>query len=89
MLKMLSAIQPSGDLGIGHYLGAIRHWLSDQEQCDTRFMIADLHAITKPMKGSLSEKSLDLVAWFLALGLKSNPFLYNLMWPCTINWPGC
>lgn len=70
---MLSAIQPSGDLGIGHYLGAIRHWVRDQNHLDARFMVADLHALTKPLKsGTIAEKSYDLVAWFLAFGLKKD-----------------
>lgn len=64
-------IQPSGDLGIGHYLGAIIHWLKLQEQGDSGlFAIADLHAITVPQSPEvLKKRTLDLVAFYLACGI--------------------
>ncbi|MCP8352281.1 tryptophan--tRNA ligase [Candidatus Synchoanobacter obligatus] len=71
MSRVFSMIQPSGRLGIGHYLGAIRHWevLQAQEH-DCLFAIANLHAITVPQAtAELKQHSLDLVAFYLACGI--------------------
>ena len=64
-------IQPSGKLGIGHYMGAIRHWVKAQNNNhDCIFSIADLHAITVPQNPIvLREHVLDLVAFYLACGI--------------------
>lgn len=68
-------IQPSGKLGIGHYLGAIRHWKKeqDQEDRDCWFAIANLHAITVMQDPVvLKGHTLDLTAFYLACGLDPN-----------------
>lgn len=44
--RVLSGVQPTGDLHLGNYLGAIRNWVDLQEQYDTYFCVVDLHAIT-------------------------------------------
>ncbi|MFH1426264.1 MAG: tryptophan--tRNA ligase [Candidatus Kerfeldbacteria bacterium] len=44
--RILSGIQPSGELHIGNYLGAIRQWVEMQKKYDSYFCIVDLHAIT-------------------------------------------
>ena len=44
--RILSGIQPSGQLHLGNYLGAIRHWVALQHRHDCLFMLADLHAMT-------------------------------------------
>jgi len=46
--RVFSGIQPTGDVHIGRYLGAIRHWVTMQEDYDNIFCIVDLHAITVP-----------------------------------------
>ncbi len=46
MAKVLSAIQPSGDIHLGNYLGAVKQWVSSQDKNDTYFFIVDLHALT-------------------------------------------
>ncbi|HJN37898.1 MAG TPA: tryptophan--tRNA ligase [Gammaproteobacteria bacterium] len=67
---VFSAIQPSGELGLGHYLGAIQHWVALQGQHQCWFAVADLHAITVPQKPSeLRQRSLDMVAYYLACGV--------------------
>ena len=43
---VFSGIQPSGDLHLGNYIGAMRHWVAGQTQFDNIFCVVDLHAIT-------------------------------------------
>ena len=43
---MLSGIQPSGDLHLGNYLGAIKTWAARAEQYDCYYFMADMHTIT-------------------------------------------
>ncbi|MEC7030833.1 MAG: tryptophan--tRNA ligase [Pseudomonadota bacterium] len=71
MSTVFSMIQPSGKLGIGHYLGAIRHWKQLQDQShECLFAIANLHAITVPQDpAELRSHTLDLVAFYLACGI--------------------
>lgn len=45
-MRILSGIQPTGDLHIGNYLGAAKHWTELQQAHECFFMIADLHALT-------------------------------------------
>lgn len=44
--RVFSGIQPSGDLTIGNYIGAIRQWVQYQEEFDPLYCVVDLHAIT-------------------------------------------
>ena len=44
--RILSGVQPTGDLHIGNWLGAIRNWVSLQEKHETFLCVVDLHAIT-------------------------------------------
>lgn len=46
--RVFSGIQPSGDLHIGNYIGALRNWVRQQDACECFFCIVDLHAITVP-----------------------------------------
>lgn len=65
-----SALQPSGQLTIGNYLGSIRNFKKLEDDYECFFNVADLHAITVPQEPkSLRERSLDLMAIFLASGL--------------------
>ncbi len=67
---LLSGIQPSGQLLIGHYIGAIRNWVAMQETHDSLFMLVDLHAITVRQEPAvLRERCLDFIALYLACGL--------------------
>ena len=45
-MRVLSGIQPTGQLHLGNYLGAIKQWIELQDQHDCLFMVADLHALT-------------------------------------------
>lgn len=67
---LLSGIQPSGDLLIGHYLGAIRNWVALQEDHDCIFMLVDLHAVTvRQEPAELRRRCYDLLALYLACGI--------------------
>jgi tryptophanyl-tRNA synthetase len=67
---ILSGIQPSGDLHIGHYIGAIRNWIELQKEFDCFFMVVDLHAITvKQDPEFLREKCISVAAQYIAAGI--------------------
>jgi tryptophanyl-tRNA synthetase len=70
MPRVLSGIQPTGDVHIGNFIGAIRHWVADQHVNDSLFCLVDLHAITLPHDPeTLRAKTLDLAAILLAAGI--------------------
>jgi tryptophanyl-tRNA synthetase len=67
MPRVLSGLQPSGDLHLGNYLGAVRSWVADQERYDCFYCIVDLHALTldispDQLRERTEETALDLVA---------------------------
>jgi len=67
MSKVFSGIQPSGDLHLGNYLGAIRNWVADQYVHDAIYCVVDLHALTldidpDELRTRTYETALDLVA---------------------------
>ena len=70
MARVLSGIQPSGDIHIGNYIGAVRHWVSDQDVNDCFYVIVDLHAITLPQDPELlRSRTIELAALLLAAGI--------------------
>ena len=67
---ILSGIQPSGILTLGNYLGALRNWVTIQEDYECMYFIADLHAITVPQKPKiLRENTKKALVQYLACGL--------------------
>lgn len=67
---MYSAIQPSGKLTIGNYVGAVRNWVKLQEQFSGVFAIANMHAITvRQDPAELRRRTLELAALYLACGV--------------------
>ncbi len=69
MARVLSGIQPTGDVHLGNYVGAISRW-ARRQQPDHFFCIVDLHAITMPQDpGTLEGKTIDLACWLFAAGL--------------------
>ena len=67
---LYSAIQPSGNLTIGNYAGAIRNWLKLQSEYECFFAMADMHAITVRHEPALLRKrTLELVSLYLACGI--------------------
>lgn len=67
---IFSGIQPSGELHIGHYIGAIDLWLNLQQDNQCYFSIVDYHAITvKQDPKELSKRIFEITKLYLALGL--------------------
>src|SRR3989475_10653276 len=68
--RVFSGVQPTGNLHLGNYLGAIRNWVAEQAEYDNIFCIVDLHAITVPMDPQELHLSIrQLAALYLACGL--------------------
>lgn len=67
---VLSGVQPSGELSIGNYLGALRQWHQMQDDYDCQYCVVDLHAITvRQEAAALREATLDALAVCLAVGV--------------------
>ncbi len=70
MARVLSGIQPSGDLHLGNYLGAIRNWVADQDRHDAFYCVVDLHALTLEIDpADLRSRTHDTALDLLAAGL--------------------
>ncbi|ANE45076.1 tryptophanyl-tRNA synthetase [Paenibacillus swuensis] len=70
MKKVLSGIQPSGQLTLGNYIGAIRNFVELQHSHECYFMVVDLHAVTTPQEPeALRENSASVAALYLASGI--------------------
>jgi tryptophanyl-tRNA synthetase len=70
MNRIFSGIQPSGNLHLGNYLGAIRNWVALQRQFDCIFCIVDLHALTAPQDpAELRAQTRELTAAYIAAGI--------------------
>jgi tryptophanyl-tRNA synthetase len=67
---VFSGIQPSGDLHLGNYLGAIRQWVAHQADKTNFFCVVDLHSLTVPQDpATLRRETRSLTAWLLAAGI--------------------
>ncbi len=65
---MFSGIQPSGNIHIGNYLGAIQHWVELQAECESTFCIVALHAITTfQQPGTLRAKVREVAGLLVAM----------------------
>lgn len=70
MKTVFSGLKPSGDMTIGNYIGAMRHWPKDQGKARTIFFVPNAHAITvRQDPEQLRKRTLDLVAWLLTVGI--------------------
>ncbi len=68
--RIFSGIQPSGDLTLGSYMGAMKQWIGMQEDYDCIYCIVDLHAITvRQEPAQLRKRSLEQLAQYLSCGL--------------------
>jgi tryptophanyl-tRNA synthetase len=68
--RVLSGVQPTGNLHLGNYLGAIRNWVVNQAEYENFFCVVDLHAITVPHDPKmLAENSYAIAALYLACGI--------------------
>ena len=79
--RIFSGIQPSGNLHIGNYLGAIANWIKLQDEFESIFCVVDLHAITVPQDpDTLRKKTLEIAKIYLAAGIdpkKSSIFIQS------------
>lgn len=96
MSRVFSGIQPTGNLHIGNYLGALKQFVDLQKSSECVFCIVDMHAITVPKKAAeLRESILNVAALYLAIGIdpeKSTVFVQSdvpghteLSWILTCN----
>ena len=70
MKRVFSGVQPTGNLHLGNYLGAIKNWVAMQREYDCLYCIVDLHAITVPQDPEeLTSNTREVTAGLLAAGL--------------------
>jgi tryptophanyl-tRNA synthetase len=70
MARVFSGIQPSGELHIGNYLGAVQNWVRLQDQHDCVFCVVDLHALTQAYEAAaLAERTRQMAVSLLAVGI--------------------
>ncbi len=70
MSRVFSGIQPSGELHLGNYLGAVKHWVDLQDRHECFICIVDHHAITQEYDpGELEVRTLDMAVGLLAAGI--------------------
>jgi tryptophanyl-tRNA synthetase len=70
MTRVLSCIQPTGEVHLGNYLGALRNWVTGQDKADVFHGIVDLHAFTVTQTpGVIGTNTLQLAAMLFAVGL--------------------
>lgn len=73
MKRILSGVQPTGNLHLGNYLGAMKNWVAMQNDYDCLFCVVDLHAITVPQDpAELRTNVMDTVAMYLASGIDAD-----------------
>jgi tryptophanyl-tRNA synthetase len=79
MHRIFSGIQPTGNLHLGNYLGAIRNWVRLQADYDCIFCIVDLHALTLPQDPSeLRSATREVAAAYIAAGIDpDNCIIFN------------
>jgi tryptophanyl-tRNA synthetase len=70
MNRIFSGVQPTGNLHLGNYLGAIRNWVELQRDFDCIFCIVDLHALTAPQDPvQLRQQTREVTAAYIAAGI--------------------
>ncbi len=81
MKNILSGIQPTGDLHIGNYFGAVQNWVRLQEEYNCFYGVVDYHSMTMPYKADqLRENTWKMVFYLLACGIKpENLFVQSLV----------
>ncbi len=73
MKRIFSGVQPTGNVHLGNYLGALRNWVALQREYESFFCIVNLHAITNPQEPKvLAAKTRELARIYLAVGIDPN-----------------
>lgn len=91
MKKILTGLQPTGNITLGNYIGAIRQMIELQDKFDSYIFVANMHAITVPQeRENLIKNTRSLIAIYLACGIdpekntiyiqSENPYHANLSW---------
>lgn len=74
--RVFSGIQPSGELGLGGYIGAVKNWLAMQEEYDCCFCVVDEHCITvRQDPKELRNRCMEFLALYIACGIDPNKSL--------------
>ena len=92
MPRILSGVQPTGNLHLGNYVGAFRQWVDMQHDFDALYPVVDLHAITLAYDPeALADRTLEVAAIMLASGLDPDVCTCSSSRTCpsTPSWPGC
>lgn len=78
---VLSAIQPTGDMHLGNYFGAVKNWVALQEKYKCYYGVVDYHAMTMPYDvNKLRTNTWDLITNLVAVGVKpENLFIQSLV----------
>ena len=81
MKNVLSCIQPTGDLHLGNYFGAVQNWVRLQDEYKCTYGVVDYHSMTMPYKAEqLRENTWKMVFYLLACGIKpENLFIQSLV----------
>jgi tryptophanyl-tRNA synthetase len=70
MTRVFSGIQPTGEMHLGNYLGAVRNWVVDQHEHDSFYCVVDLHALTLPQDpATLQRKIREMYLLLISAGL--------------------
>jgi tryptophanyl-tRNA synthetase len=70
MARVFSGIQPTGEMHLGNYLGAVRHWVAEQGAHESLLCVVDLHAMTSPYEpAALADRTRRTATLLLAAGL--------------------
>lgn len=78
-MRVVSGIQPTGNLHLGNYLGAIRNWVTMQDEMECLYFLADMHAISMPHSpAELTANTREMAAALIACGLDTDKsILFN------------
>ena len=72
-MRVVSGIQPTGNLHLGNYLGAIRNWVKMQDEMECLYFLADLHALSMPhVPADLAANTREMAAALIACGLDTD-----------------
>ncbi|HMX39211.1 MAG TPA: tryptophan--tRNA ligase [Saprospiraceae bacterium] len=79
--NVLSGIQPTGDLHLGNYFGAVQNWVRLQDQYECRFAVVDYHCMTMPYSpAQLQENTWKMVMYLMACGVRpENLFIQSFV----------
>ena len=77
--RIFSGVQPTGNLHLGNYLGAIKNWIALQDDFECIYCVVDLHAITVPQDPSVLRRSIrEVAACLIASGINpEKSILFN------------